>query len=54
LNDYRVFIREYPAENGAQDAMTFLREYPLENVGLNGRLQSNNPQVAEILKRLAA
>ena len=96
LNDYRVFIREYPPENVAQDGrlqteirpicfvegpkihvdlksklvaelnaalaetyhvqdvMIFLREYPLENVGLRGRLQSNNPQVVEILKNLAA
>jgi phenylpyruvate tautomerase PptA (4-oxalocrotonate tautomerase family) len=94
LDDYRVFIREYPPENVAQDGhlqteirpisfiegprirmdikrklverlsavlketyhvqdiMIFLREYPLENVGLRGRLQSENPQVVEVLKQL--
>ena len=96
LRDYRVFIREYPGDNVAQDGnlqteirpvcfvegpairvdikstliekmttalsevyhsdqvMIFLREHVLENVGINGRLQSKNPQVVEALQKLAA
>jgi hypothetical protein len=38
----------------SQHIMIFLREHALENVGINGRLQSNNQQVVEVLKKLAA
>jgi phenylpyruvate tautomerase PptA (4-oxalocrotonate tautomerase family) len=36
------------------DTLIFLREYPAENVALDGRLQSENPQLQEILKKISS
>jgi phenylpyruvate tautomerase PptA (4-oxalocrotonate tautomerase family) len=98
--DVRIFLREYPAENVAQDGrlnaepvrpvcfieapqlrsidarrtmarkinaaiaeayegiantretLILHNEYPLENAGWGGRLQSDNPEIVEAMKRL--
>jgi phenylpyruvate tautomerase PptA (4-oxalocrotonate tautomerase family) len=34
------------------DTLIFLREYPAENVAMDGRLQSENPKLMEILKKI--
>ena len=34
------------------DTLVFLREYPPENVAMDGRLQSENPKLLEILKQI--
>jgi len=34
------------------DTLIFLREYPVENVAMDGRIQSENPQILEAPKRL--
>lgn len=34
------------------DTLIFLREYPAENVAMDGRLQSDNPQILEALKKI--
>jgi phenylpyruvate tautomerase PptA (4-oxalocrotonate tautomerase family) len=34
------------------DVRIFLREYPLKNAGWAGRLQSDNPEVVEAIKKL--
>jgi len=36
------------------DTLIFLREYPTENVALDGRMQSENPKIAEVLKKIGA
>ncbi len=36
------------------DTLIFLREYLAENVAMDGRLQSENPQILEALKRISA
>ena len=36
------------------DTLIFLREYPAENVAQDGRLQSENPKVLEALKKIGA
>ena len=36
------------------DTLIFLREYPAENVAMDGRLQSDNPNILEALKKIAA
>lgn len=36
------------------DTLIFLREYPAENVAMDGRLQSENPQILEALKKITA
>ena len=35
------------------DTLIFLREYPAENVAMDGRLQSENPQILAALKRIS-
>jgi phenylpyruvate tautomerase PptA (4-oxalocrotonate tautomerase family) len=35
------------------DTLVFLREYPPENVAMDGHLQSENPRMQEILKRIS-
>jgi len=35
------------------DTLIFLREYPAENVAMDGRLQSENPKIAEALKKIS-
>lgn len=35
------------------DTLIFLREYPAENVAMDGRLQSENPKIKEILKKIS-
>jgi phenylpyruvate tautomerase PptA (4-oxalocrotonate tautomerase family) len=34
------------------DTLIFLREYPADNVAMDGRLQSENPKIKEILKKI--
>jgi phenylpyruvate tautomerase PptA (4-oxalocrotonate tautomerase family) len=34
------------------DTLIFLREYPVENVAMDGSLQSENPRILEVLKRI--
>jgi len=34
------------------DTLVFLREYAPENVAMDGRLQSENPKIAETLKKI--
>ena len=36
------------------DTIIFLREYPAENVGMDGKLQSDNPKIIEALKKISA
>jgi len=36
------------------DTLIFLREYPAENVAQDGRLQSENPKILEALKKINA
>ena len=36
------------------DTLIFLREYSAENVAMGGRLQSENPKVLEVLKKISA
>ena len=36
------------------DTLIFLREYPAENVAMDGRLQSDNPNILKALKKIAA
>jgi hypothetical protein len=36
------------------DTLIFLREYPVENVAMDGRIQSENPQILEALKKVNA
>jgi len=35
------------------DTLIFLREYPPDNVAMDGRLQSENPRIKEILKKIS-
>ena len=35
------------------DTLIFLREYPAENVAMDGRLQSTNPKILEVLKKIS-
>jgi phenylpyruvate tautomerase PptA (4-oxalocrotonate tautomerase family) len=35
------------------DTLIFLREYPADNVAMDGRLQSDNPKIKEILKKIS-
>jgi len=36
------------------DTLVFIREHKVENVSMNGIPQSENPQIKEILKNIAA
>ena len=36
------------------DTLIFLREYPPDNVAMGGRLQSENPKIKEILKKISS
>ena len=36
------------------DTLIFLREYPAENGAMDGRLQSENPKILEALKKISA
>jgi phenylpyruvate tautomerase PptA (4-oxalocrotonate tautomerase family) len=36
------------------DTLIFLREYPAENVAMDGKLQSENPQILEALKKISS
>ena len=36
------------------DTLIFLREYPPENVAMDGRLQAQNPEILEALKKISA
>ena len=36
------------------DTLIFLREYPAENGAMDGRLQSENPKIQEALKKISA
>jgi phenylpyruvate tautomerase PptA (4-oxalocrotonate tautomerase family) len=36
------------------DTLIFLREYPAENVAMAGRLQSENPELQEILRQISS
>ena len=36
------------------DTLIFLREYPAENVAVAGRLQSENPGLQEILRKISS
>lgn len=36
------------------DTLIFLHEYPAENVAMDGRLQSDNPQILEALKKISS
>jgi phenylpyruvate tautomerase PptA (4-oxalocrotonate tautomerase family) len=36
------------------DTLIFLREYPAENVAMDGRLQSENPELQEILRKISS
>jgi phenylpyruvate tautomerase PptA (4-oxalocrotonate tautomerase family) len=36
------------------DTLIFLREYSVENVAMDGRLQSENPKILEVLKKISA
>ena len=35
------------------DTLIFLREYPAENVAMDGRLQSENPKILEVLRKIS-
>jgi phenylpyruvate tautomerase PptA (4-oxalocrotonate tautomerase family) len=35
------------------DTLIFLREYPGDNVAMDGSLQSENPKIKEILKKIS-
>jgi phenylpyruvate tautomerase PptA (4-oxalocrotonate tautomerase family) len=35
------------------DTLVFLREYPADNVAMDGCLQSENPKIKEILKKIS-
>ena len=36
------------------DTLIFLREHSAENVAMDGRLQSENPKILEVLKKISA
>jgi len=36
------------------ETIVFLQEYPPENVAMNGRLQSDNPKIKEILRKIGS
>ena len=36
------------------DTLIFLREYPPDNVAMDGRLQSENPKIKEVLKKISS
>jgi phenylpyruvate tautomerase PptA (4-oxalocrotonate tautomerase family) len=36
------------------DTLIFLREHPVGNVAMDGRLQSENPQILEALKKIGS
>jgi len=36
------------------DTLIFLREYPAENVAMDGRLQSENPKILEVLRKISS
>lgn len=36
------------------DTLIFLREYAAEDVAMDGRLQSENPEILEALKKISA
>lgn len=36
------------------DTLIFLREHAVDNVAMNGRLQSENPKIQEILKKISS
>ena len=36
------------------DTLIFLRKYPPENVAMDGRLQSENPKIQEVLKTISS
>lgn len=36
------------------ETLVFLQEYPPENVALNGRLQSENPKIQDILRKISS
>jgi phenylpyruvate tautomerase PptA (4-oxalocrotonate tautomerase family) len=36
------------------DTLIFLREYPPDNVTVDGRLQSENPKILEILQKISS
>ncbi len=36
------------------DTLIFLREYAPEDVAMDGRLQSENPKILEVLKKISA
>ena len=36
------------------DTLIFLREYPPENVAMAGRLQSENPKIRDVLKKIGS
>ena len=36
------------------DTLIFLREYSAENVAIDGRLQSENPKILEVLEKISA
>ena len=36
------------------DTLIFFREYPAENVAMNGCLQSENPKIQEILRKIGS
>lgn len=36
------------------DTLIFLREYSAENVAMDGRLQSENPKILEVLEKISA
>ena len=36
------------------DTLVFLQEYPPENVAMDGRLQSENPELLEALKKMSS
>ena len=35
------------------DTLIFLREYSAENVAIDGRLQSENPKILEVLEKIS-
>jgi len=34
------------------DTLIFLREHAIDNVAMNGRIQSENPKILEVLKKI--
>jgi phenylpyruvate tautomerase PptA (4-oxalocrotonate tautomerase family) len=42
----------YEGIANTRETLIFLNEYPLENAGWAGRLQSDNPEIVEAMKRL--